>query len=206
VPRFSSICTRSGLLALLLLVAGCGSTSRNVTIPVWQKNVEQYVQKEGKGDPTVLRDVTLSESRRGYGVIGSDRPEKSTDANGVLLGHRQIQGRNWFIYLVGLVKEQKVQEIRLAAMTTDGTHFEWKLGAADSEALHKYRAYNDRLWHQRFPQRGMAPPQYLGFPLPDDDFQLSVTETMITATHPASGARWTLNLASAPAARHARAD
>lgn len=188
-------------LMVPLCVVGCASGSRNVTIAVWEKNIEQYVTEQGKGDPTVLRDVTLPDSRRGYSVIGSDRPDVSSDANGVLLGHRQIGGRSWFIYLVGLVKRQSVEEIRLAALTVDGGKFEWKSGSGDTEALQKYRDYNTRSWRQRFPQRGTAPPEYLGFPRLDDQFQMTISDGQVVVAHPASGAQWELSIPASTKSR-----
>jgi hypothetical protein len=108
------------ILTLATLSLGCGGGARQASVSAWQKNVEQYVRVQGKGDPAVLRDLTLSDSRRGFAVVGSDRPSESTDANGVLIGFREIDGRGYFIYLVGVVERQRVKEIRLAALTTDG--------------------------------------------------------------------------------------
>lgn len=179
---------------VLLLCVGCGSGTRNVTIPLWQKNIEQYVTREGGGDPAVLRDMKLPDDRRGYNMIGSDRPAESADANGVLLGFRQVNGRNWFIYLVGLVRKERVEQIRLAALTTDDGKFVWALGDADEEALRKYRDYNNRLWHLRFPQRGDPPQGYLGFPRPEDQFELALKDAQIIVVHPASGAEWELKI------------
>ncbi len=194
-PRLSSALL---ILAGALLCVGCGATSRNVTLPVWQKNIEQYVQQQGNGDPAVLRDVTLPDSRRGYAVIGSDRPEQSSDANGVLLGYRQINGHDWFIYLVGMLRQQNVQEIRLVALSADGGKFHWELEDKNSEATQRYAEYNDRLWRQRFPQRAAAPPQYLGFPRPDDQFEMTISNGQITVVHPPSGARWLLTIPVKP--------
>ena len=186
------------LLCTALLI-GCGGGTRQVSIPAWQKNVEQYVKQQGRGDPAVLRDVTLADSRRGFAMIGADHPAESSDANGVLVGVRDVQGRPWFIYLVGLVKSQQVREIRAAALAADSAgKMTWKLGPGDTAALQAYRGYNDSLWKQRFPTRGSAPPEYLGFPRAEDNFQLKVSGDQITITHVASGARWELNL---PAAR-----
>jgi hypothetical protein len=194
-----------GLCAILMLAAlGCGGGSRSVSIPVWQKNVEQYVRNQGKGDPTVLRDVTLPDARRGYSVLGSDRPADSTDANGVLLGLAQHDGRRWFVYLVGLVKQLKVNEIRIAALSTDGGRYEWKLGENDREALSKYRGFHERMWKQRFPQRQSMPADYLNFPRPEDNFALSTSAGTVTVTHPPSGAAWELKLPQSRPARAAR--
>src|SRR5687767_2455537 len=138
-----------GLIILLVFLSvGCGGGSRQASVAAWQKNVEQYVRVQGKGDPAILRDVTLSDSRRGFGMVGSDRPAESADANGVLLGFREVEGRGYFIYLVGVVEKQKVNEIRVAALTTDGGRMEWKVAPNDTGALSTYRAYNEKFWRQ----------------------------------------------------------
>ena len=186
------------ILLLLPLGIGCGGGSRQATVAAWQKNVEQYVRVQGKGDPAVLRDLTLSDSRRGFSMVGGDRPTESSEANGVLLGFREVEGRGYFIYLVGVVEKQKVSEIRLAALTTDGGKMEWKVGPGDTGALSTYRSYNDKFWRQRFPQRASAPPQYLGFPTPDDHFSMSVSGNRVTVTHPPSKATWELTLPTMP--------
>jgi hypothetical protein len=183
---------------LALGAVGCGGGSRQASVAAWQKNVEQYVRVQGKGDPAVLRDLTLSDSRRGFAMVGSDRPADSADANGVLLGFREIDGRGYFIYLVGVVEKQRVSEIRPAALTTDGGRMEWKVAPNDTGALSNYRTYNEKFWKQRFPGRTSPPPQYLGFPTPDDHFQMSVSGNRVTVTHPPSGAKWELTLPNAP--------
>jgi hypothetical protein len=201
-PRFVATGLLGGLL--LLCLTGCGTGARSVTLPFWQKNVEQYVKQYGDGDPTVLRDVYLPDSRRGFSVIGSDRPAESSDVNGVLLGYRQIAGNYWLVYLVGVVKKQSVDEIRITALTADGGAFNWKVGNADTKALATYTAFGDRMWRERFVQRGLPPPEYLGFPRPDDHFQLNVTGEQISVVHTASGATWTLSIAPPTGTRHAQ--
>jgi hypothetical protein len=192
----------SKLFPLTLLFAtlcfGCGGGARQASVAAWQKNVEQYVRVQGKGDPAVLRDLTLSDSRRGYAMVGGDRPAESSEANGVLLGFREVEGRGYFIYLVGVVEKQTVKEIRLAALTTDGGKVEWKVAPNNTGALSTYRAYNDTFWRQRFPERASPPPQYLGFPTPDDHFSMSVSGNRVTVTHPPSKATWQLTLPVAP--------
>jgi hypothetical protein len=196
-PTFRSMRLLPVRCALVLCAAmagsGCGS-GRNVTVGFWQKNIEQYVRQQGKGDPTVLRDLSLPDTRRGFSAIGSDSPADSYDANGVLLGFRQVQGHEWFIYLVGVIRKQNVEEIRLAALHTDGAKFEWRTGANNPAALQKYREYGQQLWRKRFPQRGAPPPSYLGFPRAEDQFQLTVNDSRITTKHVASGAQWELAL------------
>src|SRR3954452_20375590 len=99
-------------LAYGVLAAAAVGCASSASLSSWQHNVESYVAE--KGDPTTLRDVTIDGQRHGFAVIGQAEAEKSTDAVGVLIAQQQIAGRPWFIYLVGLVHQQKVNEIRLA--------------------------------------------------------------------------------------------
>jgi hypothetical protein len=186
------------LVIAMLWCTGCGGGTRKVTLPVWQRNVEQYVRQQASGDPLALRDVTLPDSRRGFAVLGSDRPAESSDAYGLLLGFREIDGQNWFIYLVGLVRQEQVEAIRLAAFSSESDRSKWKLGSHDREALERYRDHSEQQWRARFPDRQTGPIEYTGFPRPDDQFRLSVSGSQVSVIHPASGASWELNLPAAP--------
>src|SRR5438105_4556937 len=99
------------LLLVVLMSGGCGSSSRSVNLPIWEKHVDQFVKEQGKGDPTVLRDVKIADGIKGFAMLGAQDRGSSTDAVGVLLGHRPIQGRPSFIYLVGLVHRANVEDI-----------------------------------------------------------------------------------------------
>src|SRR5687768_9196825 len=148
------------LLALLALATGgCGP---NVSIPRWQRSVNAYVSQTGRGDPNVLRDVTLpGTDRRGFAVIAHHNPDESTDANGLLLAHRDAAGRPWFVYLVGLVKKENVREIRLAALSDTGAKPVWRVSQRDKDAERTYRENNLKEFRQRFPDRKKPPAEYL---------------------------------------------
>jgi len=181
------------LLAVVLCAGGCASSA---SISSWQHAVEQYVAQKGNGDPNVLRDVTLSGDRPGFGVIGEDDPKKSSDANALLLGSRVVNNQPTFVYLVGLVKAMKVQQIRLAALQYVNGRPVWKLGHDDHKALAAYRDYNKRLYRQRNPQGGKdVPAAYLTFPRDEDRFDLNVRGTTLEAKHQQSGATWQVNVA-----------
>ena len=92
--RFAPIACAA--LAIVFL-AGCAPSG--VTIPTWQHNVERYIKERGDGDPNVLRDVTIPGGRRGFASIGQADPGQSSDVSAVLLGHRTIDDKPWFIYL-----------------------------------------------------------------------------------------------------------
>ena len=185
------------LLALIVCAATAGGCASSASISSWQHAVEQYVAQKGNGDPNVLRDVTLSGDRPGFGVIGEDDPKKSSDANALLLGNRVVNNQPTFVYLIGLVKAMKVEEIRVAALQYVNGKAVWKVGHNDHKALAAYRDYNKRLYRQRNPQASAkdVPAEYLTFPRDEDRFDLAVRGTTVEAKHQQSGATWQVNVA-----------
>jgi hypothetical protein len=179
------------VLMCALISAGCGG---GASIQSWQHGVEQYIKQTGRGDPTVLRDVKLPDGRRGFSVLGAPDARQSQDVNAVLLGHATVQGKPCFIYLLGVVEKFEVQDIRLATLAITNGKYEWQIGKEDDQALKTYRAHNERIGRERFPDRKSAPAAYTMFPQSGDEFELNVAENSVTATHRASGARWGLSL------------
>ncbi len=179
----------------LLAMVGCGN---KVSYERWQDRVAEYVEFEGNGDVNALRDITLPNSdRKGFAALGDRWPDKSTDVNGLLLGHREIGGRSWYFYLAGQVKNLTVREIRLAALSAEAGELRWEIGQGSDEAFAAYIDQKRKAWSQRFPNAAGEP--YLtvpawNFPGPDDVFQLTVDGNRVAATHAASGAQWTLTL------------
>jgi hypothetical protein len=183
-------------LLLAIVAAGCASKP---TLQSWQRGIEKYVAE--RKDPNALRDVTVLGSRRGFAVIGGADPQKSTDVNGLLLGHNTIDGQPWFIYLVGLVHQQRVSEIHLAAVTFAGNHPRWAMSAKNPQALSLYRQYNERLFHDMHGPNAKPPGSFTTFPREGDSFELTGSDSTIQATHPPSGAKWTLDVKHAHAPR-----
>jgi hypothetical protein len=189
----------SRLLCLLSLLAfflgGCASSA---SIDSWKTEVDRYVTLHG-GDPNALRDVTLADQRRGFGVIGQNDPRKSTDARALLLAHDQIAQKPWFIYLVGLVDKQKVKDIRLAARSQQpGQTPIWVMSKPDKKALKLYRDYNAGLWRRSQPDpHKKEPSSYTTFPRDADQFDVKIDGTRVTAIHPPSGAQWHVDVSQA---------
>jgi len=181
-----------GVVLILLSMVGCTSA---VTIPKWQQGVERYVREDGRGDPNILRNTTVETGRPGFAMIAAPDPKNSTDVKGVLLGHKRIGERPWFIYLVGLVNRQNVSELRLAALNVRGGQFRWVMGRSDAGALKTYRNYNESLGKQRSGQ-SKAPITFQGFPQESDAFDVTVEQDRVTAIHQGSGARWELAIPS----------
>jgi hypothetical protein len=187
-----SMMNRWMLLLIPLSLLACTSCGGAASIQSWQNGVERYVQSTGGGDPTVLRDTRLPDGRHGFAALGSPDPRASTDANAILPGHQPISGKPGFIYLVGVVEKFVVKDIRLASLTVENGKYNWTVGKKDDDALKTYRAYNDKLWRSRFPDRKTPPVEYTSFPQSADQFELNVSDGAITATHAASGAQWEL--------------
>jgi hypothetical protein len=180
---------------LLVLAAGSGCASRSINLKTWQKDVETYVAANGN-DPAVLRDVTLSGSRRGFGAIAKDDPRQAQDANGVLLAHETVATGPWVVYLVGIVDKQRVEEIRLAAVSIVHGKATWRVGGKDAQALRRYRDHGLSQWRAQPRDRGAkAPAQYTTFPRESDAFDAQVSGSRVEATHQGSGARWEVDLA-----------
>lgn len=181
--------------AFLLTLTGCGSSAvRSVNLNAWQQNVAQYVKERGEGDPTVLRDVTLADGRKGYAMLGNPVVKDSTDAVGLLVGVPQVNGRPAFVYLVGTNKAGKVQDVRLVAVTFDGGGLHWHVGRPNPAAVQSYLKYRQQEWRANQPGRKDPPLLAENFPGPDDVFTLAVEPTRLTAVHQPTKADWTVSL------------
>ena len=172
----------------MLLAAGCaepgaGPRPMTVTFATWQRAVEQYVRDEGNGDPNILRDTTLPTSQRGFAQIGEADIEHSSDASGLLLGHRTIAGRTWFIYLVGLIQQGEVRDIRLVGFSWSPDKIVWQVSPPNPEALQRYANVQSN--------GGLFPV----FPAKIDHFELSTTNQLAVVIHRQSGAAWELSAA-----------
>ena len=175
-------CVLIGLCGVALLCTGCGGG--RATMAQWQREVESYIASRGRGDPNALRDVVSPPGRPIFSTHGGENPAQSTDVIGLLLGQRPIEGEPATIFLVAVVNKGQVQDVRIAALSRQEDRLRWRIGAADSRALLAYRD------HRR------SVPQHPPWPAREDAFDLAVTPTAITVTERASGARWTLPLAT----------
>jgi hypothetical protein len=177
---------------MTFVASGCASS---VSVGEWQRGLVQYVRTEGNGDPSVLRDMTWNDEQPGFAVIAKNYPYESTDAIGVLLGHPRVGDRPWFVYLVGQVKKDRVEDIRLAALSVRDGKYRWVLSDRDKDMVRRYRGTKEAVGRERFPKRKTLPVTYTSFPSEDDAFALDVSDDgRVTATHPLSGAQWTVQL------------
>ncbi|HEV8379939.1 MAG TPA: hypothetical protein VGP99_13895 [Tepidisphaeraceae bacterium] len=179
-------------LAILFLLGTIGC--QQVSLRTWRNSVEHYVWDQANGDPSALRDLPTPGTWKGFSVISENDPASATDVNGLLLAHRQIGSKTYFIYLVGQMRQQQVQDIRLALLRVSPDGFEWRSSRKNNQSLGAYRDFKDNQWHKQFPQRPNGPWSYTGFPGEGDVFKLSISGGSVTATHEQSGAAWTLQL------------
>ena len=190
-----SIVTLLLFTCLTVLCTGCaGGGTRSVSMDTWRQGVESYVNDVGKGDPAVLGETTYK-GRPAFAQLGNPIAAEGTDAVGVLLGNKAVMGRPAFIYLVGLVDKEKVEQIHMAvcqviASQGQKAQFKWLVGKDDKDATQRYMDYRKGLFNQRFPGRQDMPPAYTSFPGEGDVFDVAVTPQQVTATHQGSGAVW----------------
>lgn len=172
---------------VLFSVAGCGLDSPGPpTIRTWQQNVERYVWEHGNGDPNVLADTSWDDVHRGLAVIGDPIPDRSTDQIGLLVAHRILDGKPYFVFLLGSITRGILTDLRPVALQVEAGEFNWTIGSPNPDALALYRA-----WSEADRKRGnRSDPQPPPFPRPRDDFAVTVIDDRIDIRHSESGAEW----------------
>ncbi len=173
---------------LVLPMTGCVTPT---AVESWQSSLERYVAEQGHGDLNALRRADRPPSESDFGLIGATTAgfpfiaPRRTDVNGVLLGHRKIAGRNWFVYVVGMVEyrgwfvnwaldQSRVTDIRLIALSERGGEFTWMTSEPDAAALERYCGPQREQWRRSDPSRADATDAPSVFPTDADQFQLTV--------------------------------
>jgi len=173
---------------LVLPMTGCATPT---AVESWQSSLERYVSEQGHGDLNALRRADRPPSESDFGLIGATTAgfpfiaPRRTDVNGVLLGHRKIAGRNWFVYVVGMVEyrgwfvnwaldQSRVTDIRLIALSERGGEFTWMTSEPDAAALERYCGPQREQWRRSDPSRADATDAPSVFPTDADQFQLTV--------------------------------
>ncbi len=201
------------MLALTVVAGGCVSTD---PMRAWQQTVEDYVQTEGDGDPSVLRLVPVQRCRHDLapariainklGLSGWGLPIRRAkrDVVGFLVGTEVVRTQRWYVFLVGVlgrdvqprygqgtvVAPPIVESIRLSAFCRHGGGFEWVDGLPDRAALALY-VNGDSMGSGA--DRASSPPAWrYGFPQPDDRLAVTRTETELWVAEQRSGACWVL--------------
>ena len=197
------------LAALLLLNACALRTPRPATAPSepglsdarsrqliseWQRQLADYIDGAGGGDPAVLARLpnlratgTLRPARISFGAHDLDATvaeRDGFDVQGLLLGPLPGAGAAPYVFVVGIVQRQGYQpvdiaDIRMVAMTPRSRQLEWTVGDSEPQALARYRAALDR----------SAP---LRFPADKDRFELVSCAPQLCADEGLTASRWRL--------------
>ncbi len=179
---------------------------RNV-VTVWQMQLADYMASAGSSDPAVLSQLPTLRSqavaRPGQILfVATDVeafvPERDGfDVVGLLLGKQTTATGPRYVFVVGTIERRDywpvaVTDVRVVAMGVKDGIATWETGAADTQALRRYRSSSETSTMVRFPAD-------------QDQFRLSDCEPGICVEERRSGARWALYsdtpVASAPAAR-----
>lgn len=194
-------------LILTLSVIGCAGAPK--AIEAWQTSVQAYVAEQGDGDLNALRNVAERPSQRNFGLLRADTgglpvllPSHS-DVQAVLLGRRSIDGRDWFVFLVGTLHydqqydiipldDPKLRDIRVVTLSTDRGKLKWVVGRGDSKALLRYLQHKEETWRWQHPGSDTDDGAFAGFPAPQDNFKLSIFGGGVTVVDTPSGAHWAL--------------
>ena len=193
---------------LMAFTGGCYSPS---AVEAWQSSLERYVTEQGHGDVNVLRRSDRPPSESDFGLIGAATAgfpfiaPRRTDANGVLLGHRLIDDRGWFVYLVGMVEyrgsfvnwpldEPRVTEIRLIAVSAHEGDFTWVTDEPDAVALDRYCVPQRERWSRSSPSRADPTNAPTVFPTEGDALQMTVDQGAVSVVDRHSEAQWTLEV------------
>lgn len=189
-------------VSLAMLMAGFAGCAAKDPFMAWREGVTRYVETQGHGSISALRDTTDLRSPRSYRpaqitigqldvpAAGSSLFAEPRDVRGVLLGVRQVEGRYWFLFLVGVMNRQgehpRIEDVRLVGLSVDGRGQRWLMTQADPAALDRYLS---SLAGGRTPHPAQ---HHLLFPRFEDVFHLEVTGPVVTATETRSGACWKL--------------
>ncbi len=187
---------------LVLMLVGVGGCARSVGIAGWQRDVERYFATDGR-TPADLRNVTLAADGDvgafpGFSSVGDLDPLKADEVHGLLLGHTDIAGEPWLIYLVADVDKLVVREIRLAALRLGPAparrQATWRLSDPAPAQTKTYVEWRRQRLVSRHGSVDAAPVAERMFPGVEDRFDLRADDGRVTAVHTPSGATWRLSI------------
>ena len=194
-----------------LIVGVAGGCAGPDPVKAWQSSLEQYVAIEGHGDLNALRRTDRAPSENDFGLLGASRvgfpfiAPRRTDANGVLLGHRLIDDRHWYLYLVGMVEyrgsfvdwpldDPRVTDIRLIGVSGTDGDMDWRVGESTLVALERYCLPQRERWRRSDPSRTGSDDAPTVFPTDADVFELTVGAEVAKVIDQHSKAEWTVRM------------
>jgi hypothetical protein len=204
------------LLALLLLPACAtrspdpGGAAAHADLPdnsaarllsVWQQDLLRYIDQRGGGDVTVLpalRELHSRDTPRPgrivFGVLDVDASlpgRDGWDVQGVLVGKHAEGGRDWYVFLIGIVRRsdyrpREVQDVRLVALASLDGKVVWRTDDRTPDSVLRYR-------------EAFGGEATIRFPAETDQFRLTGAGRRISVREVQSGALWSLQLRSGSA-------
>lgn len=190
---------RAAWIALVVVMfplfdGGCGiEPSDPPTVQSWQQSLEKYVWDRGNGDPNVLADLSWDDIHRGFAVIGDPLPDRSTDQIGLLVAHRTLEDKPYFVFLLATVRCQDLAGLRAVALQVDGDAFNWTIGDDDPKALALFRNWSDAN-SARDAGQSLRHPL---FPGSASTFVVTIEGDQFVIRHDESGAQWSVRPATA---------
>jgi hypothetical protein len=199
------------LLLSLLLLPACatrspdlGGAAAHADLPdnsaarllsVWQQDLLRYIDQRG-GDVAVLpalRELHSRDTPRPgrivFGVLDVDASlpgRDGWDVHGVLVGKHAERDRNWYVFLVGIVRRsdyrpREVQDVRLVALASFDGKVVWRTDDRTPDAVLRYR-------------EAFGGEATIRFPAETDQFRLTGAGRRISVREVQSGALWSLQL------------
>jgi hypothetical protein len=112
------------------------------------------------------------------------------DVQGILIGHHRAAERFWFVFLVGVLRQQTsgppiIEDVRLVAMTVLGRELRWVVSDPDAIATRRYISPSPAT---------PADPAFRIFPKAADRYRTVVDGELINLYEDRSGANWVLRL------------
>ena len=191
--RFRRRCT---WWLIAISVGAAGGCAQHATVRQWQASVDQTMSEAGSADPSVLRAAKMQDGRWVFRVLGQADANESTDQVGVLVGKTRVAGRNWFVFLLGTVKDHELVAARVAAMSAGSGRWAWSMGTDDKKALTKYRDYLTTRWDRLHPRRaGQVQPGFV-WPREGDELRMVAKDGNVTVREVKSGAAWSMTIAA----------
>ena len=201
------------ILTLTLTLGATGCAGSTQSIRAWQSSVQTYISEQGNGDLNALRNVADRPSQRQFRLLRAQRGgvpvvlPTHTDVRAVLLGHRSIDGRKWFVFLVGTLHydgrfenipldHPQLRDIRVVVLTSDRGKLKWVVGRENSAALDRYYQHKQETWRWRYPGSDDDDMILSGFPAVQDNFKLSIFGNGVNIVDEPSGALWALAIPS----------
>jgi len=171
---------------------------------VWQQQLEQYIVREGNGDPAVVSQMRVARSRdvlrparitfSALDVDASTPSRDGWDLEGVLIGKQTSGTRNWYVFLVGLVAREgyrpsSLDDVRVLGLSSHESKFSWEASTPNMQAVQRYRA-----------AYGASVP--VRFPGDTDWFRMTGAQDCVRVVEARSQSQWSLLLDSGkPGAR-----